>query len=227
MRILLVSATFNEIIPLLNFLHLPSREEFFQTDLSFENHSLDILVSGIGSPSTLLRLTQRLERKKYDFGINLGICGAFEKKYPIGSVLQVSEDRFGDLGIENANGEFLDAYESGLACDTFPFTQNGWLVPSNSHTFPWPSVKGVTVNTVTGNNASIDKLYKKYRADVETMEGAAFFMSCMSFGLPCIQIKSISNYIEPRNKDNWDMPLAIKNVNNAFFDLLKLLHTPR
>jgi len=38
-----------------------------------------------------------------------------------------------------------------------------------------------------------------------------------------LQIRSISNYVEPRNKDNWDLPLAISNLNNTLIELITSL----
>jgi futalosine hydrolase len=32
-------------------------------------------------------------------------------------------------------------------------------------------------------------------------------------GVKCLQIRSISNYVELRNKENWNIPLAINNLN--------------
>ena len=45
------------------------------------------------------------------------------------------------------------------------------------------------------------------------MEGAACFMVCEKFNIPCMQIRAISNKVEKRNKAHWDLPLAIKNLN--------------
>ena len=46
------------------------------------------------------------------------------------------------------------------------------------------------------------------------MEGAAVFKVCSKFGVSCVQIRAISNIVEKRNKANWNMPLAIHNLNN-------------
>jgi futalosine hydrolase len=46
------------------------------------------------------------------------------------------------------------------------------------------------------------------------MEGAAFMMVCQKFNITFIQIRSISNYVEERDKEKWDLDLAIKNLNN-------------
>jgi futalosine hydrolase len=36
-----------------------------------------------------------------------------------------------------------------------------------------------------------------------------------------VQIRAVSNYVEPRNKENWQMGLAIKNLNEYLITLLK------
>jgi futalosine hydrolase len=48
---------------------------------------------------------------------------------------------------------------------------------------------------------------------IESMEGAAFFYACRQLNVPCLQIRAVSNYVEKRNRDNWHIGLAIKNLN--------------
>ena len=45
------------------------------------------------------------------------------------------------------------------------------------------------------------------------MEGAVIFKICKEFDIPCMQIRSISNKIERRNIEHWDINMAIKNLN--------------
>ena len=81
-------------------------------------------------------------------------------------------------------------------------------------------VKSITVNTVHGNENSIQEIVKRLNPDVESMEGAAVFQACKEFVIPCMQIRAISNKVEKRNKSNWDMPLAIKNLNIAVENII-------
>jgi len=46
------------------------------------------------------------------------------------------------------------------------------------------------------------------------MEGAAVFYACKRENIDCLQIRSVSNYVEPRNKENWQIGLAIRNLND-------------
>ncbi len=82
-------------------------------------------------------------------------------------------------------------------------------------------VKGITINTVHGNKKSISKVISLYQPDVESMEGAAFFYACNKFNIPALQLRSVSNYVERRNVKNWNIPLAVKNLNEAVISLLK------
>jgi futalosine hydrolase len=81
----------------------------------------------------------------------------------------------------------------------------------------------LTVNKVHGYDASIDLMQKKYNCDLETMEGAAFFYVCLMENVSFLQIRSVSNYVEPRNKENWDIPLAINNLNDVLKEVIQVM----
>ena len=74
-----------------------------------------------------------------------------------------------------------------------------------------------------GNKRSITEIINRLNPDIENMEGAAFFQVCNTFNVPCIQIRAISNKVERRNKDNWNLPLAIKNLNNKLVEIISEL----
>jgi futalosine hydrolase len=75
-------------------------------------------------------------------------------------------------------------------------------------------VRGVTVNKVHGNEKSIARITELYQPDIESMEGAAFAYACAMHKLPYFQIRAISNYVERRNRESWNIPLAVKNLND-------------
>ena len=51
------------------------------------------------------------------------------------------------------------------------------------------------------------------------MEGAAFFAGCRRFN-NYMQIRAVSNRVEKRDKDKWNIPLAIENFGGGLFFLL-------
>jgi futalosine hydrolase len=83
-----------------------------------------------------------------------------------------------------------------------------------------PRARGVTVNTVSGRTASIQRLEQQYGPDVESMEGAAFHYACLTEQVPFLQLRTISNYVEVRDKSKWNIPLAVQNLNNTLLALL-------
>ena len=79
------------------------------------------------------------------------------------------------------------------------------------------------MNTVHGNESSIAKIKERLNPQVETMEGAAFLMVCQKEKIPALQLRAISNYVELRNKENWNVALALKNLHDVVFMVLNQL----
>ena len=48
-------------------------------------------------------------------------------------------------------------------------------------------------------------------------------LACQNAGVPCVQLRAISNYVERRNKLAWDIPLAIQNLNIELSNFLAKL----
>ena len=55
------------------------------------------------------------------------------------------------------------------------------------------------------------------------MEGASVFKVCEELDVSCMQIRAISNNVEIRNKDNWDIDLAIRNLNSEVEKIIDTL----
>ncbi|MCR9289558.1 MAG: futalosine hydrolase [Bacteroidetes bacterium] len=220
MKLLIVSATPFEIAPLIN--HLGQNFEK-KTESVFSKNELEItiLITGVGIAYTGYSLGKLLTQNTYDFAINVGIAGAFNRNLKIGEVVQVISERFGDLGVEEADGTFTDMHELGLLPPNDPPFENGLLLDKNSEAFQFlKKVNGLTINKVHGYTNSIEAIQKKYAVDIESMEGAAFFLACKLEEIPFLQIRSISNYVESRNRENWNLPLAIENLNKTVIEML-------
>lgn len=223
MKVLLVSATSPEIEPLLFGLRFLKKQEGHITSYTGKNLETDVLLTGVGMVATAYWVGRALASNSYDVAINAGICGCFDRKIPIGEVVTVVEDSFPEMGAED--GEyFLSLIDLDLlGRDEFPFT-NGIL--DNKEIFNHPAlaslrkVKGITVNKVHGQSHSIGQLLETMQPDIETMEGAAFLYACQSIGLRCLQLRSVSNYVETRNRTAWNIPLAIRNLNLTLSELL-------
>jgi len=171
----------------------------------------EILISGVGMVNTTYELTKRLTANSYDLVINIGVAGCFNPTLKTGDVVEVIEDNFSEIGFENGVGfeQFSDfKIETIYSVDEKTDLQK---------------VKGITVNTIHGNENSIAKIVHRLNPDVESMEGAAVFKVCKEFNVPCLQIRAISNKVEKRNKENWNLPLAIKNLNTTVHQIIAAL----
>lgn len=172
-----------------------------------------LLITGVGLTATAFHLGKILATSSFDGAVNFGVAGAFDLSIQLGTTVQVIEDEFADLGAEN-NDEFVSLFEMNLQNENEAPFSNGKLVPMGD----WKSignlqkVRGASVNTVHGNAQSIANFKARSNAQIETMEGAAFFYACSMGGVDSLQIRAISNYVEPRNRENWKLEEAIQSL---------------
>jgi futalosine hydrolase len=221
MDILLVAATPFEIAPTLAFLEQDFKK---QEGASFEKNGLQVhvLLTGVGMTATAWHLGRAMARYRPDWALNAGVAGAFDRSLRLGDTVQIITDRFGDLGVEEADGRFTDLFELGLtASEEPPFEQGLLRNPGAEASGFLPTAHGLTVNRVHGSASSIEAIRNKYPdTQVETMESAAFFHACLLANVPFAAIRSISNSVEPRNRDAWKLGLAIEQLNEAVMDML-------
>ncbi|MFD0940536.1 futalosine hydrolase [Pedobacter boryungensis] len=202
MKLLVVAATKAELSKVFEHFSLPN-ENFIQQD------KFDLLITGVGMTATAFALGRHLN-SSYDLVLNVGIAGSFDKNIPLGSLVNINTDTFAELGAEN-HDDFIAIDDLGFGKNTFN---------ASYQLIDLPMAKGITVNKVHGNAESIAKIEQKFNPQTESMEGAAVFYACNSLQIPCAQIRSISNYVEPRNRENWQIGLAIKNLNNWLMDFI-------
>ncbi|MFC3561469.1 futalosine hydrolase [Pedobacter jamesrossensis] len=197
MKILVVAATKAELTFL--YQHFSLQEGDFIEDKKF-----DILITGVGMVATAFALGKHLS-PKYNLVLNLGIAGAFDRSIELGGIVNITEDIFAELGAEDGEN-FLTITDLGFGESAYN--------SKNSIKIGLPKVSGVTVNRVSGNERNIKNLVKRLNPKTESMEGAAVLYACHQERIDCLQIRSISNYVEPRNRDKWKIGLAIKNLND-------------
>lgn len=221
MLLTLVSATPFEIKPTLDYLEQNAQKKA-ENLFVLDQLQIRILITGVGLTLTALQMGLYLAKERPDLVINAGVAGAINQDLNLGDVVQVISEQFGDLGAEDIDGSFLDIHSMGLiAPNDTPFKE-GVLHDTEGDKFSFlPKVKGVSVNKVHGHEKSIESFKKQYPVDIETMEGAAFFLACLQTSSSFLAIRSISNYVEPRNRDGWKLGLAIDQLNQV---LLKIFN---
>jgi futalosine hydrolase len=66
----------------------------------------------------------------------------------------------------------------------------------------------VTVSCVSGSRQRGVLLARQHQALCENMEGAAVARVCQQFALPLLELRCISNLVEDRNLQNWQLKKA-------------------
>jgi futalosine hydrolase len=192
---------------------LSLKSEVELSAMSYRLSAIDFLTTGAGMVPTAFALGRHLAKNEYDLAINLGIAGSFDRNIALGDVVEVTHDSFTELGAED-DDDFIAIDKLGFGESSFEATYT--LSPQ----FNLKKVSAITVNTVHGNEVSIQKLSTRANAQLESMEGAAFFYACKQVGLACMQIRAVSNYVEKRNRNAWQIGPAIKNLNTFVLELV-------
>jgi futalosine hydrolase len=223
MNLLIVSATIQELDPFLELMTIKGKKiNFF--DYELYGHTISTLVTGVGALNTSYALGRINTSKPIHGVINIGIAGSYTSNMQLGNVVSVAKDRFADIGAYDHDGRFLDAFEDLklMPSNQFPYV-DGWIYSHKNEKLPHNllQTKSITVNTASGYAPSIEAIKLRFSPDIETMEGAGFFYACAIQDLPCLQLRAISNYVEPRDKSRWDIDLAISNLTKTLDNLLE------
>lgn len=219
MNALIIAATVKEIEPFIEYFRLKSVQmNLFSGKI--KNYKVDCLITGIGMVATTYHLTKILDKRTYKILINAGIGGSYNENLKPGLVVEVLNEQFADFGIDD-NGVFRAVFEEKfIERNDFPFKE-GMLSNPVRHYFTEHLLvaSGVTINTTSGSKERIKIIKEKFNPDVESMEGAAVFYVALQQQIPFAEIRSISNKVEPRDKKNWKISLAIENLNSTLIGI--------
>lgn len=205
-KIGIVAATQMELAPILNR-NLPS--------------NIKTCITGIGTVSTAYNLLFFIQNEKPDFLIQAGIAGCFNQKVPLSSFYVIEKDCFADLGVIE-NNEWVDMFDLGLIDKNSKPYENSWLI-NKTQTSIFKNENrtiGITVNEITTAASKNNSWQNKYKATLESLEGAAFHYVCLMQVIPFLQVRTVSNYVGERDKKNWETEKAILHLNKKLHDLV-------
>ncbi len=228
MRILIVASTEREVKVLKDKLQLVNQHRPNLSSYRYGSLTVDILVTGVGGIFLAYNLTKVFNTVNYDLAINIGIAGSFDYFLEQGFVVNVVQDQFADLGVEEKSDFYTLGEKEMMDENTYPFTEEVLRSIGNFEIEEVESlipVKGITVNTLHGSVESIRRIKEKFNPEIETMDGATFFFVCLNDKVPFLQIRAISNFVEIRKIENWNIPLALTNLTSsliAIFEELRL-----
>ncbi len=187
------------------------------------------LVTGVGPGVTAHRLTVKLMQEPDTRVVVLsGICGMYRgSALSMGDVCIASSETYGDLGrctgtgIEpivlpegHDGGELHFDLLSRWAC-ILPETE---LLRRSISPVPM-----ATVSCASALFARAREVARRTAAQVENMEGAAAAQSCLSFHIPLVEIRAVSNVAGEPDRGRWEIGRALKNLSVAVASVIELL----
>ena len=175
------------------------------------------LVTGVGPVETAVRLSAFLATAATPptAVVNFGVAGAYvvdgKAHATMLDICLAEREVLADLGIcvqdevhQLRGGAFellecieLDATLLGQASRRLAVAQ----IPHTIGVF-------ATVSCVSGTQKRGEMIARQHRAICENMEGFAAARACRHFGVPLLELRCISNLVEDRNHQNWQLSKA-------------------
>ena len=179
---------------------------------------LPVVATGVGAVNAACALTRFLEREGARRVIVCGIGGAYPKSdLRIGEAVWASSECYGDLGALSPGG-FLDMRAMG-----FPLIAGAENVYNSLPLDIVPSPHAVpfaTVNTCTGEDSAAAAMAQRTGAAVENMEGAAIAHIARLYGIPCGEVRGISNLTGNRDRAAWKVKEASAAAQEALLSFI-------
>lgn len=191
----------------------------------FEKRGISFLVTGIGVLNTYASLVRFHLSTPVNRILQIGIAGAYtsarEEVKVLSTSVIIQKEVMADLGAEDSDS-FLSLKDMDLGEPEYYESKRlnvfDDLFGDSLKTLP--VVTGATVNTATGKEATGISRAEKYGVEVESMEGAGALKFGNDFGIPVLQIRSISNIATTRDRESWDIAGAIKSLRDLCGALL-------
>jgi futalosine hydrolase len=200
----------------------------------FGGRQVLLCISGMGKVHAATLLLTRFEPEAL---LNFGIGGAYPSSgAKIGNVAIAKEEIAGDEGVLTLNG-FKDAKYIGI-----PLLKTSTSVIYSSYPAPELLVKRalqslmsyqrpgenaihvgtfVTLSTCTGTTVRARELEDRHHGLCENMEGAAVAQVAELHGIPWLEVRGISNLVEDRDLDKWDVPRAVQAAQQAVYHIVE------
>ncbi len=214
MKILICTATSLELSGIFPSI---TPTEIENADSGFEKDGLSFLVTGIGVLNTYASLVRFHLNTPVDRVMQIGIAGAYTSARDdvkiLGTPVIIEKEVIADLGAEDSES-FLNLKDLDLGEMEYYESKSLSVFDDlfGDSLKNLPVVTGATVNTATGKEATGNIRSEKYGVEVESMEGAGALKFGEDFGVPVLQVRSISNIATTRDRESWDIVGAIKSL---------------
>ncbi|MGG1664237.1 futalosine hydrolase [Brevibacillus sp. NRS-1366] len=190
------------------------------------DHRFTLLIGGVGPATAAASTARELATSEYDLVICAGICGGFNGRAEVGSLVVASDIICADLGAETPEG-FCAVDELGFGSSRAEVDQNLATQVTNAMQSQGLAAKMgqvLTLSTVTGSAETAAALANRMPdAAAEAMEGYGVAIAAQQQGLPILEIRAVSNAIGPRDKSAWRIKDALGALEKASSVLREVL----
>ena len=196
-----------------------------------------LCVGGMGKVNAAHAATLMIAEFSPDALLVFGVGGAYPASgAKVGDIVLAEVEIAGDEGVLTHEG-FKDMEFIGLPVlktatsvifTTYPAPEP--LLDQARHALAASSPPGrnrlhsgpfVTLSTCTGTTARARELEERYHGLCENMEGAAAAQVAGIHGIPWLEVRGISNIVEDRDTQKWDIPKAAEACQKAVMKILE------
>lgn len=197
--------------------------------------SVHLIEGGIGAVNTAQALTCALQMDSPAMVLQVGVGGGYPgASLHVGDVAFADEEIYGDLGVQTDAGwqssEIIGipVWHDGNGDIFNRFRLDAKLVERAREIVVAESAEPVvgafvTVQECSGTeNLGVER-ENRFNAVCENMEGAAAAHVSTIYDVPFLEVRGISNLVESRNRDRWNLPLASTAAQSAALLVLEKL----
>ena len=198
-----------------------------------------LCIGGMGKVNAAHAATLLFTQFSPEVLILFGIGGAYPASgAEVGDVALAHEEIAGDEGVLTLDGfkdtEYISIPLARAAGSNFfnCFPASEMLLSRAQNTVTRVIESGrihtgtfVTLSTCTGTSNRAAELDTHYNGLCENMEGAAAAQVATLHNIPWLEIRGISNIVEDRDLDKWDIPRAAEAVQKAVIAIVQELGT--
>jgi futalosine hydrolase len=173
-----------------------------------------VVTAGVGPAAAAAATALALAERPHPLVLSAGIAGGFAPLAPIGSVVAADAICAADLGAQTPDGfQDVAALGFGTVRHTPPPAAVDLLARATG------AVVGpvLTVSTVTGSAERAAELADRHPGAVaEAMEGFGVAEAAARFGVPALELRTVSNAVGPRDRAAWRIGEALGALERAF-----------
>ena len=184
---------------------------------AFRGGGLTLISAGVGPAAAAAATATALALSAdapYALVVSAGIGGGFAGRAELGELVEASVIVAADLGAQSPDG-FLSVADLGFGSGEIEAAELGLTGARRGPI--------LTVSTVTGTAERAAELAARGGV-AEAMEGFGVAEAARQFGVPCGEVRAISNVVGIRQREKWDILGALAALAVAGRELSRLAH---